>query len=89
MKINLRDIDSIAQLHALFQQQLGFPDFYGQNWDAFWDSITGLVEMPNELTLTSWKFFATRFPHDARILSEIIEEFNTQPDITARIYRTP
>ncbi|MFF3404311.1 barstar family protein [Streptomyces sp. NPDC002659] len=33
------------QLHAALSQALGFPAFCGMNWDAFWDAITGLVEM--------------------------------------------
>ena len=27
------------EMHQRFQQALLFPDHYGKNWDAFWDSI--------------------------------------------------
>ena len=27
------------EMHARFQKALHFPDHYGRNWDAFWDSI--------------------------------------------------
>ncbi|WP_405554065.1 barstar family protein [Streptomyces sp. NBC_01171] len=35
-------------LHLLLQRELGFPDFYGKNWGAFWDAITGLVWIPDQ-----------------------------------------
>ena len=27
------------EMHARFQKALLFPEYYGRNWDAFWDSI--------------------------------------------------
>lgn len=27
------------EMHARFQKALLFPEHYGRNWDAFWDSI--------------------------------------------------
>ncbi len=74
--INLEHITSIKQLHNLFTEILNFPKFYGENWDAFWDTITGLVEMPNHLTITHFDKFHTIFTKDAILLKEIINEFN-------------
>jgi len=75
-EIDLSNIENIHQLHELFTKQPGFPEFYGKNWDAFWDSITVLVEMPTVLTLKGWNYFEDKFPRDGRILKETIEEFN-------------
>jgi hypothetical protein len=41
--------------------------------DAFWDSITGLVEMPDEVTLINWQGFAHACPKDMQILRQIID----------------
>lgn len=49
MKINLETVENEKDLHNLLARSFGFPDFYGNNWDAFWDAITGLVEMPYEV----------------------------------------
>ncbi|MET9663204.1 barstar family protein [Streptomyces sp. NPDC006510] len=43
------DVASVAnedELHRLLQRELGIPDFYGRNWDAFWDAVSGLVLIP-------------------------------------------
>ena len=32
-------------MHARFQDALHFPDHYGRNWDAFWDSIMNDTEV--------------------------------------------
>lgn len=33
------------EMHACFQKALHFPDHYGRNWDAFWDSIMNDTEV--------------------------------------------
>lgn len=76
--INLSMISSIKDLHTKFKLELEFPEFCGMNWDAFWNAITGLIEMPTVLKLTEWKDFSIRFPDDADILSNIATDFNAQ-----------
>lgn len=66
VEIELGDIESVAQLHTRLMTQLEFPDWYGRNWDAFWDAITALVEMPLVLRLKNWMEFERRFPSDAK-----------------------
>ena len=76
---DLSTIGSIRELHALMARTLHFPDWYGPNWDAFWDVIIGLVEMPERLQLIGWEGFAQRFPRDAFImkkcLTDLAEEY--------------
>lgn len=74
--IDLSRLKSIDDFHKTVKLELSFPDFYGENWDAFRDSITGLVEMPETLTLSGYNNFTSSFPIDSKILKEIIEEFN-------------
>lgn len=61
-----------ASLHGLLQRALGFPDWYGANWNAFWDAITGLVEMPETLVLRDWDVLASRLSTDAMDLLELL-----------------
>ena len=28
------------EMHGRFRKALGFPEYYGNNWDAFWDCLT-------------------------------------------------
>ena len=72
MTIDLNDINTARQLHASLAAALAFPSMYGMNWDAFWDAITGLVDMPQQLELRGWPAFAARLPADAAILQRIL-----------------
>jgi hypothetical protein len=41
--LDVSTIQDSMELHSLLKKELELPDFYGMNWDAFWDAITGLV----------------------------------------------
>ncbi len=62
MEISLTGINTKTALHELFKAELHFPDWYGMSWDAFWDCIVAVVEMPDLLTLTHWDEFAQACP---------------------------
>jgi RNAse (barnase) inhibitor barstar len=82
----LSDINSPRQLHAALAAALDFPSFYGMNWDAFWDAVTGLVDMPQQLELRGWPAFAARLPHEAAILRRILARMGQEmPDEAAHV----
>ncbi|MFG2695789.1 barstar family protein [Kitasatospora sp. NPDC048407] len=68
MVIDLGSVCNERDLHALVKRELGFPAFYGMNWDAFWDAITGLIEMPDELRFAYWAELELRVPQAASAL---------------------
>ncbi|TWI69845.1 RNAse (barnase) inhibitor barstar [Pseudoduganella lurida] len=72
--LDISNIATVRDLHALLAQTLHFPDWYGPNWDAFWDVIIGLVPMPRRLQLVGWNGFAERFPRDALIMQKCLRE---------------
>jgi RNAse (barnase) inhibitor barstar len=74
--IDLEHIVNIEHLHDTFAYKLNFPNFYGKNWDAFWDTITGLIEMPETLVLKNWDIFENKFKSDSKILINLINDFN-------------
>ena len=76
--IDLSEVTSSAELHALLRESLGFPDWYGCNLDAFWDAITGLVEMPLKLQISGWQAFSSHLPRDARLMQKCLEQMTTE-----------
>lgn len=60
--IDLSHVKSIKELHKVLKQDLCFPEFYGMNWDAFWDAITGLMTMPRRLIIKGWINIEQNFP---------------------------
>lgn len=58
MTLDLTGIISKTALHQLFKAELSFPEWYGANWDGFWDCIVAVVKMPPLLTLMNLEEFA-------------------------------
>lgn len=78
MQINVSSITTEKELHETLASSLGFPDFYGKNWDAFWDSITGLVDMPNEIEFVGSAHLRTVLPGAFQQLSNCLAELNQE-----------
>jgi ribonuclease inhibitor len=74
--VDMSQIVSIDHLHEILYQALDFPSWYGKNWDAFWDAITALVEMPEHLQLISLGRFCgalpTRCGHHEKVLERYV-----------------
>ncbi|MEU2370347.1 barstar family protein [Streptomyces pseudogriseolus] len=73
--IDLVEVRDAEALQRLLPRSLMFPDFYGRNWNAFWDAITGLVDLPHELTFTGWTAFSANLPTEARNLRELLDRY--------------
>jgi ribonuclease inhibitor len=83
VEIDLSAVTTAGELHSTLARALDFPSFYGRNWDAFWDAITGLVEMPRRLRLVGWSGLAARLPEDARLMRECLDGMATQYPMNA------
>lgn len=68
--IDVRGVGTERELHGVLKQALGFPSFYGMNWDAFWDAVTGMVEMPNSVCFAGWAGLEARVPKGAAALRD-------------------
>ena len=74
--IDVTGVANLNQLHNLLKKNLGFPNFYGMNWDAFWDAITGLVEMPKKLIFVGWENVEKTIPNDAVLMKNLLNKLN-------------
>ncbi len=76
--LDVSTVHKSAELHALLRKELKFPEFYGMNWDAFWDVITGMVELPETLSFEGWDKLKVALPEDTKILSNLLYKFNEE-----------
>ena len=86
--IDLREVNTKQEFHNLLSSQLRFPDWYGNNWDAFWDMITDteIVTMPKRLTLLGFKELSEKLPKDAKIFQEcFIDLKQKHPSISCEV----
>lgn len=86
LEIDLSPVSTADELQSILTDRLGFPGWYGCNRNAFWDAITGLIEMPRRLRLVGWAGFAARLPDDARLMRECLDDALAQyPEWSARV----
>jgi len=76
MILDLGGINSVQELHLKLKTALNFPNYYGMNWDAFWDCIQEVDGKYDDIILRNWKSFEQSMPSDAEIFKELISDFN-------------
>ena len=57
VKLDLTGCESLLEIHERIRKAFDFPDWYGKNWDAFWDLLSfecdaDKVEIFGEYTLS-------------------------------------
>lgn len=75
IKLEFKGIMTTQQLHQYLSQKLFFPHFYGNNWDAFWDSITGIVELPQQIDIYDFNYLNQSLPRDAGMFKDCIDDY--------------
>ncbi|WP_273128127.1 barstar family protein [Bacillus weihaiensis] len=76
--LDVSAVQASTDFHYLLKKNLDLPDFYGMNWDAFWDAITGLIELPETLIFEGWSNVEERLPKDSKIFINLLNDFNEQ-----------
>lgn len=41
--LDFRSVKYYTHVHWVIKEGLDFPDYYGENWDAFWDCLTDMI----------------------------------------------
>ena len=84
--VDLQEVKTEREMHAALADALGFPAWYGNNWNALWDAITGLVDMPIRLELRGWTSFERRLPEQAGYLQRLFAEMSSKlPSLASEV----
>ncbi|WP_028865068.1 barstar family protein [Psychromonas aquimarina] len=86
MQIDLCSIESNEQLHKHLSSSLLFPDFYGMNWDAFWDCITDLIVLPETIEFLNSQSLKAKLPESYTQLKECFTDLALEyPNINCHV----
>lgn len=73
--IDFSKVEHYSEMHKVIQEALNFPDYYGQNWDAFWDCLTDMAGRPVHIEIIGLEVIKKKFPGEEKILLETLKEF--------------
>lgn len=72
--LDFRNVKNYMDVHRIIQKELDFPDYYGCNWDAFWDCLTGLIGDPIHIEILGLDVVERECNDKATIMIETLRE---------------
>lgn len=72
--LDFTNVQYYGEVHQIIKDALDFPDYYGENWDAFWDCLTDIVGRPIHIQIHGLKIFQNKFPTGCKTMLETLED---------------
>jgi len=73
--IDVSDVTNAGDLHERIAAALGFPDYYGRNWDAFDECSTDPeIPTPREVQIRGLDALAMRLPREADLMRQCFSD---------------
>ena len=74
--IDFSNVNHYFEMHAIIKEALEFPDYYGCNWDAFWDCLTDMYGEPIHIEIIGLDVMERKFGvENAAKMIEILKRF--------------
>ena len=71
--LDFSNIQYYGDVHKIIKEAFDFPDYYGENWSAFWDCLTDMVGRPICVQIFGLDRFQKGFPDSCAKMLEILE----------------
>ena len=92
--LDFTNVKTWIDIHAILEKEFDFPDYYGANWDAFWDCITDFIDSRGlDLEIIGLDKIYSEFKEDVDIfvdtlkdLKHIYNDKGKLPDAPNRIW---
>ena len=78
--IDFTNVNHYLEMHAVIWHALEFPDYYGCNWDAFWDCLTDMYGDPIHIEIIGIEVIERKFGNAAEKMIGILKEFKCDWD---------
>ena len=73
--IDFSSVKCYLEMHKVIKDALDFPDYYGQNWSAFWDCLTDMVGDPINIEVRGLEVIERKFNGAVETLINILKDF--------------
>ena len=78
--IDFTNVKYYYDMHWTIRDALDWPDYYGCNWDAFWDCLTDMVGRPVHIEILGLDIIERKFGDSARMMLDTLKEFKHYRD---------
>ena len=78
--IDFTNVQHYLEMHFIIREALDWTDYYGCNWDAFWDCLTNMVGRPVHIEIIGLDVIERKFDNAARTMVETLKEFKHYDD---------
>ena len=82
--IDFKDVKGIYDMFEIISTAMDFPDYFGNNWDAFWDCLTDMYGSKVNIVFEGLeklrKVFGEEAENDIAILKRILYRFKHNYD---------
>ena len=72
--LDITDCKDLNDLHKRIKETFDFPDFYGNNWDAFWDLLRSECDS-DKLIIKGTNTLTKEFDEHIAIFKETLDEY--------------
>ncbi len=73
--LDFTNVQNYLEIHFVIRQALDWPDYYGCNWDAFWDCLTDMYGDPIHIEIIGLDVIERKFGDSAAKMIEILKRF--------------
>ena len=72
--LDFSEVKYIYDVHQIIKKEFDFPDYYGANWDAFWDCLTDIASRPLHVKLMGVEILQKKFPWDTDVMLKTFKD---------------
>ena len=73
--LDFTDVNYYSEMHFVIKKSLDFPDYYGYNWDAFWDCLSEMYYEPVHIEIIGLDIIKEKFDDSADKIIEILKRY--------------
>lgn len=73
--VDFTNVKYYLEMHEVIEKSLDFPDYYGCNWDAFWDCLSEMYGDPVHIEIIGIDVLESKFEGVADKMIKILKRY--------------
>ncbi len=73
--LDFSNVRYYSEMQKVIKEEFDFPDYYGENWDAFWDCLTDMTGREIHIKIIGLERIERKFGSEIQTMIDILKEF--------------